>query len=139
MTGIRHAGGVDGEPEHPPGRGQEISTRLDAVRARLKKLRERNWDAYKDGTAALSARLEAAERHAAEAHATARQVLASSVQAFRHAADAHERAAGMHERTAAAGIGDVRGHERQAALHRAAAAADWERAERAQSRLCEFD
>jgi hypothetical protein len=77
----------------------------------------------------------AAQRHAAEAHAAAALVLASSVEAFRHAAEAHERAASMHEKTAGSGIGDVPGHERQAALHRAAAAADRQRAERVQSLL----
>jgi hypothetical protein len=130
---------VDGEPEHPPSRNQEINARLDAVRARLKELRERDWDARKNPATTLSARLEAAQHHAAGAHAAAAQVLASSAEAFRHAAEAHERAASMHERTAAAGIGDVRGHERQAVLHRAAAVADWRRAERAQSLLAESE
>jgi hypothetical protein len=130
-------GDVDGEPERPPGRRREIDTRLVAVRARLKELRERNWNAVKSRAAPPGERLEAAQRHAAEAHAAAAQVLASSAEAFRRAAEAHERVASMHERTAASGIGDVRQHERQAALHRAAAVADWQRAERAQSLLSE--
>jgi hypothetical protein len=33
--------GVDSEPGPSPGRAREIEARLDAVRARLKKLRER--------------------------------------------------------------------------------------------------
>jgi hypothetical protein len=134
-------GGVDSEPGPLPGRRREIDTRLDAVRARLKKLRDRDrgWDAVRSRTASSSERLEAAQRHAAEAQASAAQVLASSAEAFRNAAEAHERAASMHERTAAAGIGDVRMHERQAVLHRAAAAADRQRAERAQSLLSEHE
>jgi hypothetical protein len=127
--------GVDSEPGPSPGRRREIDTRLDAVRARLRTLRQRGVDADKHWTATPSERVAAAQRRAAEAYAAALQVLASSAEAFRRAAEAHERAAGMHARTAAAGIGDVRGHERQAALHRAAAAADRQRAERAQSLL----
>jgi len=130
-------GGVDSEPGLPPGRRREIDTRLDAVRARLKKLRERDWDAVTSRTAAPGERLEAAQRHAAEAHAAAAKMLASSAEAFRRAAEAHERVASVHERAAASGIGDVRMRERQAALHRAAAAADRQRAERALSLLSE--
>jgi hypothetical protein len=40
--------GVDSEPGPPPGRRREIDARLDAIRARLQHLRERereNWDA----------------------------------------------------------------------------------------------
>ena len=129
-------GGVDSEPGPLPGRQREIDTRLDAVRARLKKLRERDWDAVKSRTAAPGERLEAAWRHAAEAHAAAAKMLASSAEAFRRAAEAHERVASVHERAAASGIGDVRMRERQAALHRAAAA-DRQRAERALSLLPE--
>ena len=88
---------------------------------------------YPPKCARITARqLEAAWRHAAEAHAAAVKMLASSAEAFRRAADAHERVASVHERAAASGIGDVRMRERQAALHRAAAAADRLRAERAQ-------
>ena len=130
--------GVDSEPGLPPGRRREIDTRLDAVRARLKKLRERDWDAVTSRTAAPGERLEAAQRHAAEAHAAAAKMLASSAEAFRRAAEAHERVAGVHERAAAAGIGDVGRHERQAVLHRAAAAADRQRAERTQSLVSEL-
>ena len=130
-------GGVDSEPGPPTSRRREIDTRLDAVRTRLKELRARDLDAIKNWGATPGERLAAAQRHAAEAHAAALQVMASSAEAFRHAADAHESAASMHERTAAAGIGDVPGHKRQAALHRAAAAADRRRAERAQSLLSE--
>jgi len=132
-------GGVDSEPRPPPSRRREIDTRLNAVRARLKELRARDLNPIKDWNATPSERVAAAQRHAAEAHAAAVQVMASSAEAFRHAAEAHERAAGMHERTAAAGIGDVLGHERQAALHWAAAAADRERAERAQSLLSDHE
>ena len=130
--------GVDSEPGPPPGRRQHYGTRLDAVRARLKELGERDPDAARD-LAAASERLEVAVRHAAAAHAFAVQVLSSSAEAFREAAEAHEHAARVHDRTAAAGIGDVLGHERQATLHRAAAAADWQRAERAQSLLSESE
>jgi hypothetical protein len=133
-------GGVDSETGRPPGRRQEIDTRLDAVRARLQELRERRrgWDADTSVAAAgTSERLEAAQRHAAEAHAAAALVLASSAEAFRRAAEAHERVADIHDRTAASRIGDVREHERQAALHRAAAAADRQRAEHAESLLSE--
>ena len=112
---------------------------LDAVRARLKELEERDPEAGKGWAAPPSERVEAAQRHAAEAHAAAVLVLASSAEAFRHAAAAHERAARAHEKTAAAGIGDVIGHEQQASLHRAAAAADRQRAERAQSLLSESE
>ena len=45
-------GGVDSDPGPLPGRQREIDTRLDAVRARLKKLRDRDWDAVKSRTAA---------------------------------------------------------------------------------------
>jgi hypothetical protein len=130
-------GGVDSEPAPLPGRRREIDTRLDAVRARLKKLRDRDWDAVKSRTAAPGERLEAAWRHAAEAHAAAAKMLASSAEAFRRAAEAHERVASVHERAAASGIGDVRMRERQAVLHRAAAAADRQRAERTLSLLSE--
>jgi len=130
-------GGVDSEPGPPPGRRREIDNRLDAVRARLKKLQERDWDAVKSRTAAPGDRLEVAQRHAAEAHAAAAKMLASSAEAFRRAAEAHERVASVHERAAASGIGDVRMRERQAALHRAAAVADRQRAERALSLLSE--
>jgi len=93
---------------------------------------------YPPKCARITARqLEAAWRHAAEAHAAAVKMLASSAEAFRRAADAHERVASVHERAAASGIGDVRMRERQAALHRAAAAADRQRAERALSLLPE--
>src|SRR5262252_2405202 len=125
--------GVDSEPGPPSGRRREIDNRLDAVRARLKKLRERDWDAVKSRTAGPGERLAAAQRHAAEAHAAAAKMLASSAEAFRRAAEAHERVASVHERAAASGIGDVSMRERQAALHRAAAAADLQRAERALS------
>jgi hypothetical protein len=130
--------GTGGEPRPRWNRRREIDARLDAVRARLKELRERDLDAGKDWAASPSERVETAQRHAAEAHAAAVLVLASSVEAFLHAAEAHERAARAHEKTAAAGIGDVMGHERQATLHRAAAAADRQRAERTQSLLSEF-
>ena len=126
-------GGVDSEPGPPPGRRQEIDTRLDAVRARLKKLREREVDADWSQAASRFERLEAAARHAAEAQAFAAQVLAYSVEAFRRAAEAHEGAASAHDKAAMAGIGDVLVHERQATSHRIAAAADRQRAERAQS------
>lgn len=132
-------GGVDSEPGPPPGRRQEIDERLDAIRDRLRQLRERDWDAVKRQAGVPSERLAAAGRYAAEARAAAVQVLAASVEAFRRAAEAHERVIGVHQRAAAAGIGDVPGHERQAALHRAAAAADWQRAERTQSLLLELD
>jgi len=131
--------GVDGEPRPSWDRRREIGTRLDAIRARLKELRERNPDAIKDGAASRSERVAAAQRHAAQAHAAAALVLASSAEAFRHAAEAHERTARAHERTAAAGIGDVPGHDRQASLHRAAATADRQRAERAQSFLFDHE
>jgi ANTAR domain-containing protein len=132
-------GGANSEPGPPPGRRQaEINTRLDAVRARLKELRERNSGAVRDRGVARN-RVEEARRRAAKAHAVAMEVLASGVEAFRHAAEAHERAASMHERVAGLGIGDVGAHERQAAQHRAAAAADWQRAERTQSFLSEPD
>jgi len=127
--------GVDSEPGPLPVRRREIDARLDALRARLKELRERDWDAIRSRTAAPGDRLEAAQRHAAEAAASAVQVLAASAEAFGNAAEAHERVAGLHDRSATAGIGDVDMHERQAALHRAAAAADRQRAERALSLL----
>jgi hypothetical protein len=80
-------GGVDSEPGPPPGRRQEIDARLDAVRVRLRELRERDWDAVGSRTADLGERLEAAQRYAAEAHAAAVEVLASSAEAFRRAAE----------------------------------------------------
>ena len=127
--------GVNSEPGPLPGRQREIDTRLDAVRARLQVLRERDVFAGTRWTTSPRERVAAAKRYAAEARAAAARVLASSAEAFRNAAEAHERAAAMHERTAARGIGDVPGHERQAAIHRAAAVADWQRAERVQSLL----
>jgi hypothetical protein len=126
--------GVDSEPGFRPGRRRELDNRLDAVRARLEELGERRRGADMV-VAGVSKRVEAARRHAAEAHASATHVLASGVEAFRRAAEAHERAASLHEKAAASGIGDVRAHQQQAALQRAAAAADWQRAERAQSVL----
>src|SRR5215472_8359055 len=128
-------GGVNSETGPLPGRRREIDTRLDAVRARLQVLRERDVFGGQRWATSPRERVAAAKRYAAEAHVAATRVLASSAEAFRNAAQAHERAAGMHERTAAGGIGDAHGHERQAALHRAAAAADWQRAERVQSLL----
>ena len=125
--------GADIEPWPPPGRREEIDTRLDAVRARLQELRERDPGGVRGR--AVGERVESARHHAAEAHAAAVEVLASAVEAFRHAAQAHERAASVHERAGAKGIGDLHEHEQRAALHRAAAAADWRRAERAQSLL----
>ncbi len=130
-------GGVDSQPGPRPGRQREIDDRLDAIRARLKALKERDLDPGGRWAGTPSQRVSAAKRRAAEARAAAEQVLASSVEAFRNAAQAHEHAASMHERTAAAGIGDVHGHERQAAVHRAAAAADRQRAERVQSLLAD--
>jgi len=131
--------GVDSEAGPPLARRRDIDTRLDAVRARLKALRERAMDTDMRWTAGSSERLKAAQRHATEAHAAAVQVLASSAEAFRNAAEAHEQAASLHERTAASGIGNVPGHERQAALHWAAAAADRQRAERALSLLSDYE
>lgn len=130
---------MDSDPGPPPGRRREIDARLDAVRVRLRELRERDWDAARSRTADLGERLEAAQRYAAEAYAAAVEVLASSAEALRKAAEAHERVAIVHERAAAAGVGDVGRHERQAALHRGAAAADRQRAERAQSALSDLD
>ena len=128
-------GGVDSEPGYPAGRRREIDNRLDAVRERLKKLRARDRDGvWSQGTSSRE-RLEAAQRHAAEAHAAAAEVLASSVEAFRRAAEAHDRVALVHEKAAGSCIGNVAKHERQAAVHRAAAAADRQRAERVQSLL----
>jgi hypothetical protein len=132
-------GGVDSEPGPLPDRRREIDARLDAIRVRLRELRERDWDAVRSRTADLGERLEAAQRYAAEAYAAAVEVLASSAEAFRKAAEAHERVAIVHERAAAAGIGEVGKHERQAALHRSAATADRQRAERAQSALSDLD
>jgi hypothetical protein len=132
-------GGVDSEPESPPRRRREIDTRLDAVRARLRKLRETGADADRGRAASRSERLEAAMRHAVAAQAFAAQVLASNVEAFRRAAAAHEDAARVHDTAAAAGIGDVLAHERQATSHRMAAAADRQRAERAQSLISESE
>ena len=128
-------GDIDSKPPVPPGRRREIDIRLAAIRARLEMLRGRDRYAGRNQAATASDRLEAAQRHAAEARVAAAQVLASSAEAFRNAAEAHERVASVHDRTAAAGIGDKRGHQWQAARHRAAAATDRQRAERAQSRL----
>ena len=136
---ISHAGDVDSEPGRPPGRRRQINARLGAIRARLEQLRERDLDSTGSRDAASNNRLEAAQRHQAEASAAAAQALAATVEAFRRAAEAHERAASMHERIAAAGIGDMREHERQAALHRAGAAADRERAERTRSLLSQAE
>ena len=127
-------GGVDNEAGSPPSRQRQIVVRLDAVRGRLQELRDR--DAAKN-LAATTERVEAANRHAAEAHAAALRALASSAHAFRRSAEAHERVASMHRRAGGEGTGDVRKHERQAALHRAAAAAARHRAEHAESLLSE--
>lgn len=132
-------GDVDSEPELPLNRRQEIDTRLDAVRARLKTLRERGLEVGNSRGATPSERLAAARRYAVEAHAAVAEVLASSAEAFRHAAEAHERAASLHDTTAANGIGDVLEHQRQAALHRAAAAADRQRAERSQALISDHE
>lgn len=116
-------------------RAREIGARLDAIRARLQVLKERDrtWDAVRRGSVSISERLAIAQRYAADAHAAALDVLASSAEAFDHAADAHERAASVHERAAASGVGDTAQHQRQAAHHREAAAADRRRAEHARS------
>jgi hypothetical protein len=45
---------VDSEPGPPPARRRDIGTRLDAVRARLKALRERDLDADMRWTAGSS-------------------------------------------------------------------------------------
>jgi hypothetical protein len=81
--------GVDGEPEPgpPAERRREIGARLEAIRTRLNKLRERDRDAIKNRSATPGERVEAAQRHAAEAFAAAAEVLASSVEAFRKAAE----------------------------------------------------
>ena len=126
---------ADIEPWPPSGRREEIDTRLDVIRARLKELRERDPGAIRGR--AIGDRVELARYHAAAAHAAAVEVLASAVEAFRHAAMAHERAASVHKRAAAKGIGDVLEHEQQATFHRAAAVADWHRAERTRSLLSE--
>ena len=110
-------GGVDSEPGPRAGRQREIDARLDAVRARLRQLRGRDWDAVRSRTTTASESLETAQRYAAKAHAAAVPVLAASAAAFGRAAEAHERVASVHER----------------------AAADWERAERAQSALSGLD
>ena len=125
---------MDSKPWHPPSRRQEIDTRLGTIRVRLRELRERHPDPDRD-PAAISERLNAAQRHAAEAYAAVTQVLACSAEAFRKAAQAHERVASVHDRTATKGTGDVLGHKRQASYHRAAAAMDWRRAKQAQSLL----
>jgi hypothetical protein len=132
-------GGVNSEPGPPPGRRRDIDTRLDAVRGRLKQLRDRDWDAVKDRAVSPGDRLEAAQQHAAEAHAAAVQVLATSADAFLRAAQAHERVAIVHEKAAKAGIGDVSQHERQADIHWAAAAGDRQRAEHAHWLLSESE
>lgn len=126
--------GVDSEPGAPD-RQRHLGTRLDALRARLKELRDKDRDAARNWTIPTSERLAAAQRHAVEAHAAAAQVLASSVTAFHMAAEAHQRVASLHETAAASGVGEVHEHERQAALHRAAAVMDRQRAKRAQSLL----
>jgi len=127
-------GGVNSETGLPPRRQQEIDARLDAVRARLQELGERDKVTARD-LVAFAQRLESARRHATEAHAAAELALVSSAEAFRRAAATHERVARVHERTAASGIGDVGEHERQAAFHRAATAAEQQRAEHAESLL----
>jgi hypothetical protein len=127
-------GGVNSETGLPPRRQHEIDARLDAVRARLHELGERDKATARD-LVAFGQRLASAKRRATEAYAAAELALASSAQAFRRAAAAHERVASVHERTAASGIGDVHEHERQAAFHRAATAAERQRAEHAESLL----
>ena len=130
---------VDSEPGLMLDRRQEIDTRLDAVRARLKTLRQRGSDVGNSRATTSTERLAAAQRYAVEGQAAAADVLASSAEAFRHAAEAHDRAASLHDRTAATGIGDVCGPDRQATLHRAAAAADRRRAERAQALISDHE
>lgn len=73
-------GVVDSELDLPPDRRREIDARLEAIRARLKTLREREsgWDAIRNPAAILGSRVAAAQRYAAEAHAAAGEVLASS-------------------------------------------------------------
>lgn len=119
----------------PPDRQGEIGTRLDAVRARLKSLRERS----RDLAASPTERLEAAQRREVQARDAAISALISSVHAFRTAAAAHERVASVRYRMAAQEIGDVREHEQKAARHRAAAQADLQRAERSESILSESE
>ena len=51
---------VGSEPGSLPGRRREIDARLKALRARLKELRERDWNAANSRSAAPSDRLEAA-------------------------------------------------------------------------------
>jgi hypothetical protein len=127
-------GSVDSAPGAPYLQRQ-IGTRFDALRARLKELRDKDRDPARNWALSPTERLEAAQRHAVEAQGAAAQVLASSVMAFHMAAEAHERVASLLETAAASGMDDVHQHERQAALHRAAAVIDRQRAKRAQSLL----
>ena len=109
-------------PGPRPDRRREIDTRLDAVRARLKKLREETGTLSRAGPPHPGTGW---KRPSVTRPRRARcrcEKLASSAEAVRRAAEAHEPAASVHERAAASGIGDVRMPERQAALHRAAAA-----------------
>jgi hypothetical protein len=130
---------MDSDPGPQPGRQRDVGTRLDAVRARRKELRERDRATVTEPADTPSERLEVAQRHAAEALAAATVAVASSAEVLRRVADAHERVASVRERAAVAGIGDTLQHEQQAAFHREAAAADRQRAERAESLLAEAE
>jgi hypothetical protein len=123
---------MDGEPEPPQGRRQEISQRIGAIRTRIDELEARRQDDAFRGI--FSERL-AAQRHLTAPQAAAQRAVTASVRALRRAAEAHERLALYHERAAATGTGDKGEHERQAAIHRAAAVADTQRAGRCPSLL----
>src|SRR5215469_12852928 len=69
---------VNSETGPLPGRRREIDTRLDAVRARLQVLRERDVFGGQRWATSPRERVAAAKRYAAEAHVAATQVLASS-------------------------------------------------------------
>lgn len=121
------------KPESGESRREEIEQRLAAIRTRMDELKAVRQDDA--SPAAVSTRIDSAERRAAASQAAAQRAIAASIRAFRRAAEAHEHAALQYERAAAAGFGDKKEHQRQAARHRAAAAVDIQRAERAQSLL----
>jgi hypothetical protein len=73
--------------------------------------------------------VEAAARHAHEAHARARRAHLAAAESHRHAGEAHDRAARTHRRAASEGIGDVATHLHAVTVHEAARDHDYRAAE----------
>ncbi|ULE32740.1 hypothetical protein [Mycobacterium sp. IDR2000157661] len=102
-----------------------------AAAQRVAELRDLNAR-LKAGGRVTAVDVEAAARHAHEAHERARRAHLVAAQRHRRAAWAHDRAAQMHRTAAASGVGDVVTHLRAIEIHEAARDEDCRAAEVAQ-------